>query len=350
MTKRATLQRASGLIRGAHRPLLVCHVAPDGDALGSLTGLNRALQQLDLSPIAACSDAVPFSFDYVPGVEAIVQDVTDPFDLVIALDCSDLRRLGSFPELPHFNQHPLINVDHHITNVGFGDVNVVDPEASSTAEVLLRLLDHLEVRLDETLATSLLIGIVTDTRGFRTSNVTPRVVEAALRLMEAGASLPYISQHGLDRRPIGVARLWGAALSCLRFEDGIIWTSIPLVMQRETGYQGSGDAGLASFLVSADEADVSVVFVEQEDGSVSVGMRAVPGFNVAQLALQFGGGGHALAAGFGIAGPLEEAQQHVLEALQPDIAHQRASRAYGILSKDKRNDTRPKRDRRSGTP
>lgn len=315
------------MIREAGAPLLVCHVAPDGDALGSLTGLTRALRQLDQSPIPACSDPIPARFDYIPGVDAIVEDVPDSFDLVIALDCSDLRRVGSLGEVPHFGQRRLINIDHHITNVEFGDVNVVDPKASSTAEVLLRLLDHLGVQLEEAMATSLLIGMVTDTRGFRTSNVTPRVMEAALRLMEAGASLPYASQHGLDRRPMVVMRLWGASLSRLRFEEGIIWTSMSVAMRREIGYQGNGDAGLASFLVSADEADVSVVFVGQEDGSVEVGMRAMPGFDVSQFALRFGGGGHALASGFSIAGPMEEAEQRVLDPLRADVARQRAERS-----------------------
>ena len=326
MTKKTTLRQASQLIHRAHRPLLVCHVAPDGDALGSLTGLNRALQQMDRSPIAACEDPIPSRFDYIPGVEAVVRDVVAPFDLVVALDCSDLRRMGNFSELPHFNEHPLLNIDHHVTNVQFGDVNVVDARASSTAEVLLNLLDFMGVQLDDMLATSLLAGIVTDTRGFRTNNVTPRVLEAALRLTEAGASLSYVSQYGLDQRPMVAVRLWGDALSRLGFEDGIIWTSVPLAMRREIGYQGNGDAGLASFLVSADEADVSVVFVEQEDGSIDVGMRAVPGFNVAEFALRLGGGGHALAAGFGIDGPLEEARERVLDALQADVARQRAHR------------------------
>lgn len=327
MTKTPTLRQASQVIRRAHRPLLICHVAPDGDALGSLTGLHRALRQLDRAPIAACADPIPSRFDYIPGVEVVVQDVASSFDLVVTLDCSDLQRLGTLSELPHFSEHPLVNIDHHITNVDFGDVNLVDPQASSTAEVLLRLLDQMDVALDETLATSLLAGIVTDTRGFRTNNVTPRVIEAALRLMEAGASLPYISQYGLDRRPMVVMRLWGNALSHLGYEDGVIWTSVPLAMRREIGYQGNGDAGLASFLVSADEADVSVVFVEQEDGSIDVGMRAVPGFDVAQFALRSGGGGHALAAGFHVDGPLRAAKQQVLEALLADIARQRAHRS-----------------------
>jgi phosphoesterase RecJ-like protein len=288
--------------------------------------LTRALRRLDQSPIAVCGDPIPSRFDYIPGVETISQDAPEVFDLVVALDCSDLQRLGSLSELPHFDERPLINIDHHVTNVDFGDVNLVDPEASSTAEVLLHLLNHLQIRLDERLATSLLTGMVTDTRGFRTNNVTPRVMRAALQLMEAGASLPYISQHSLDRRPMVAIRLWGAALSHLRFREGVIWTSVSLAMRRDIGYRGNGDAGLASFLVSADEADISAVFVEQEDGRIEVGMRAAPGFDVAQLALQFGGGGHALAAGFSTAGPLESAERRVLNALQADLARQRAMR------------------------
>jgi phosphoesterase RecJ-like protein len=214
-----------------------------------------------------------------------------------------------------------------VTNVDFGDVNLVDPHASSTAEIILELLDQLNIDLDEPLATCLLIGIVTDTRGFRTSNVTPRVMEAALRLMEAGASLPYVSQHGLDRRPMAVIRLWGAALSRLHFEDSMVWCSVPLAMRHRIGYQGGGGAGLASFLLSAEEADVSLVFAEQEDGQIDVGLRAAPGFDVARLALRFGGGGHALAAGFNTEGPLEQAEERVLDALRADLARQRAREA-----------------------
>jgi phosphoesterase RecJ-like protein len=257
----------------------------------------------------------------------VVQDVGDFFDLVVAVDCSHPDRLGHFSELPHFDQHPLVNIDHHVTNVNFGDVNVVDPEASSTAEVILELLDQLDIGLDDRLATCLLIGIVTDTRGFRTNNVTPRVMEGALRLMEAGASLPYVSQHALDRRPMAVIRLWGEALPRLRFEDGIVWCSMPLEMRRRVGYQGGGDAGLASFLLSADEADVSLVLVEQDDGQIDVGLRAMPGFDVAQLALRLGGGGHALAAGFNTEGPLGQAEKRVLDALRSDLARQRAGDA-----------------------
>lgn len=324
--KSTTLKQASQLIQSAHRPLLICHVSPDGDAIGSLTGLGLALRRVGQEPILACSDTVPQRFDFVPGAESVVQEVNETFDLVISLDASDLRRLGDFPQVPTFGDVPLLNVDHHLTNLDFGTVNLVDPHASSTAEVVFELLDYMSIPIDGQVATCLLTGIVTDTRGFRTSNVSTPVMEAVLRLMKAGASLPYITHQGLNRRPTAVILLWRAALTRLRIEDRLIWTSIPLAMRRDVGYAGNGDAGLVSFLISADDADVAVVFVEGDDGQVDVGLRAVPGFDVARVALQLGGGGHALAAGCSLPGPLEQAQVRMLAALRADLARQRRER------------------------
>jgi phosphoesterase RecJ-like protein len=279
-------------------------------------GLGRALRQMGREPILACADPIPAKFNYIPGLEAVVRNVSDPFDLIISLDCSDVERLGRFTQMQAFKSAPLLNIDHHLTNLNFGDINLVDARASSTTEIVLQLLEYMAVPLDPELATCLLVGIVTDTRGFRTSNVTVQVMEAALRLMNAGASLPIIAQHSLDSRPTTAILLWREALSSLQIQDRIVWTTISLAMRRAAGYIGNGDAGLVSFLVSADDADVAVVFVEREDDRVEVSLRAVPGFDVAQIALQFGGGGHALAAGCSLSDPLEEVQAQVLTALQ----------------------------------
>ncbi|OQY24016.1 MAG: hypothetical protein B6I34_04050 [Anaerolineaceae bacterium 4572_32.1] len=317
------LEQASRLIRSARYPLLICHVAPDGDAVGSLTGLGHALRHEGLEPILACSDPVFARFNYIPGVESIVQEVNTTFDLVISLDCSDMGRLGHFPQMPGFDDVPLLNIDHHLTNLEFGDVNLVDPHASSAAQVVLRLLDYMEIPLNADLSTCLLTGIVSDTRSFSTSNVTIQVMEAALRLMKAGASLPRITQHALNRRPVSAILLWGAALTRFQIEDRVAWTGISLAMRRAAGDESNGDTGLANFLVSADGADAAVVFAEREDGRIEVGLRAVPGFDVAQVALQFGGGGHALAAGCNLSGPLEKAQSNVLAALRASLVRQR---------------------------
>ena len=319
VTRVAALKQASQLIQSAHRPLLICHVAPDGDAVGSLMGLGRALRQMGLEPVLACSDPIPAKFNYIPDVETVVRDVSTSFDLIISLDCSDMERLGRFTQVQAFESTPLLNIDHHLTNLNFGDINLVDARASSTAEVVLWLLEYMAVPLDAELATCLLTGIVTDTRGFRTSNVTVQVMEAALQLMGAGASLPHITQRTLDRRPTTAILLWRESLSSLQIKGRIVWTTISLAMRRAAGYGGNGDAGLVSFLVSADDADIAAVFIEREDGRIEVSMRATPGLDVAQVALQFGGGGHALAAGCSISGSLGEVQAQVLAALQDVI-------------------------------
>jgi phosphoesterase RecJ-like protein len=321
--KQVPLEQARQAITTAQHPLLICHLDPDGDAIGSLVGLGRALRQIGLDPILACPDPVPASFDYISGTAEVVTVLDTPFDLVISLDCSDLQRLGSFPQHPAFDRVPLINIDHHVTNLGFGQVNLVDSSASSTAEIVLRLVEHMAMSLDTGIATALLTGIVGDTRGFRTSNVTPQVLEAALKLMRAGASLSHVSRHSLDTRPTSALLLWGTALSRLQVQDRLIWTSIPVAARSHTDQTNNDYSGLSSFLLSSEDADVAAVLVERPDGQIEVGMRAMPGFNVARVALRFGGGGHAPAAGCTLPGPLEEAESRLLEALKTDLAERR---------------------------
>jgi len=307
--------------------LLICHLSPDGDAIGSLTALGRALRQRGHDPILACVDPIPYRFDYLAGSESVVSEVNERFDAVISLDSSDTIRLGHFTQLAGFRDVPLLNIDHHLTNLYFGDVNLVDTDASSAAEVVWQLLRYLDIPPDAEIATSLLTGIVTDTRGFRTSNVTPQVMEIALQLMKAGASLTYITQHALERRPTAAILLWKEALASMQTEEEnrIIWAQISQAMRRKSGYNGNGDAGLVSFLISADDMDAAAIFVEREDGQIEIGLRAMPGFDVAQVALQFGGGGHALAAGCNVPGPLDEARERILTALRASLTQQRQS-------------------------
>lgn len=309
------LEEAAQLIRSASHPLLVCHISPDGDAVGSLVGLGQGLRYLGLHPVLVSPEPLPSGLRYIPGSEEVVQSTAAPFDLVISLDCSDLERLGQVTRFEGFSRVPLINIDHHLTNIYFGDVNLVDIYATSTAEIVLRLLDHLAVPLDEKLATCLLAGIVTDTRGFRTSNVTIQTMEAATRLMKAGASLPYITRYGLDSRPTAALLLWKEALASLQLRERVAWATVSLSMRYKAGYEGNGDAGLVDFLLSANDADVAAVFVERRDGYTEIGLRAKPSYDVAQVAQRFGGGGHALAAGCKFPGLPEEAQVRILPLL-----------------------------------
>ncbi len=317
-------QTAAQLIRQAQDILVICHVMPDGDAIGSLLGLGWALHKLGKEHTLACADPVPDPFAYLPGSETIVAQPEGNYDLVISLDCSDLKRLGAAYDQDSLRGVPIINIDHHITNVGFGRVNWVDPSSAATAQMMLKLIECLEVPLDPTIATCLLNGIVTDTRGFRTPNTTPDVMEATTRLMTVGVSLSEITEQVFNRRPLAVIRLWGKALSGVQLDGRIIWTEISQAMKQECGLGSDSDDGLVSFLASACEADVGVVFTEKDDGTIDVSMRSMPGIDISSVAMRLGGGGHPQAAGCNLNSSLAEAREKVLAELRRSLLEQAA--------------------------
>lgn len=323
------LRQSRELLRGCTNPLLVTHISPDGDAVGSLLGLGWVLRELGLSPVLSCDHPLPARFNFLPGYNEVTTDPQGVFDLVVSLDCSDRERMGEIGARPELADVPLINIDHHVTNLNFGTVNLVDAKAVSTTQVLHDLTAYLGVEVGERIASCFLAGLVTDTRGFRTHNVTPQTLRMAVELMEAGAQLSLITQNGLDRRPLATLRLWGEAFSRLEAADGIVWTSLPIQVQQAVGYDSFGAAGLVSMVVSAEEAQVGVVFTERIDGQIEVGFRAIPGLDVAQVALDLGGGGHPAASGCLIPGPLEEAEKRVMALLRSDLARQRGRTSDG---------------------
>lgn len=306
-----------GHIQRAATVLLITHVSPDSDAIGSLLGTAHALRSLGKIVTAACGDPLRNRFDILPGNEAVVTQATGPFDLVMALDCGDEARMGTvWSDLPA-PRPVLLNLDHHVTNTRFGQINWVDPAATSTAEIVLELIDALGAPLTTDMARCLLYGLVGDTLAFRTPNTTPAQLRIAQRLMDAGAPLNLSIDHQFNRRSLSLIRLWGKAISALKVKDRIIYTAISKAMRDACGMSGTGDISLASFLISANEADRSAVLVEKDDGRVEISLRAKPGFNVSEAAKALGGGGHPLAAGATIDGPLAEATKRVLAALKP---------------------------------
>ncbi|MGD8464075.1 MAG: bifunctional oligoribonuclease/PAP phosphatase NrnA [Anaerolineae bacterium] len=323
MTKKPDdLKRIHALIDAARRVLMITHVAPDGDAIGSLLGLGWYLQALGKLVTLACEDPVPDSYRSLPGSDRVVQRVDGAYDLVISLDCSDRRRMGSVYD-DAWTSIPVINIDHHVTNTLFGTVNWVDVSRAATAHIILDLADAYQWQTTEAIATCLLTGIVTDTRSFRTSNVDRDTVQAALHLMDAGASLSEVARRSLEQRPLSTVRLWGQAFERLHLEDGILWTEITSDMRRAVGLPENGSKGLANFLSGIREAQVVVVFAERDDDTVDVGMRSVPGIDVAQVALSLGGGGHPQASGCTLAEPLPDVKDRVLTELRRSLAQQR---------------------------
>lgn len=315
---KTTLADLASRLRRARRVLALCHADPDGDAVGALLGLGWLLRALPQPPevTLACADPLPAALVHLPGAADITAaPPAGPWDLVVTLDASDAARLGPIFRPEAFAPAPVAVIDHHITNLCFGDLNYVNPESAATSQIILELADALGVAISQPAAVCLLTGIVTDTLSFRTTNTTPAVLAAAARLTEAGANIAEITDRTLNRRSLSTMRLWGQALSQLRLDAGVIWTEVTPAMRAAAGLNGDENGSLVSYLITAGEACVAVVFNEQASGQVEVNLRARKGYDVAQIALKLGGGGHPQAAGCTLPGPLVEVEARVLPLL-----------------------------------
>jgi phosphoesterase RecJ-like protein len=313
-------------IQDARQILVVTHVGPDGDALGSLTAVASALSQWEKSFTLVCDDPLPRRFDYLPFSDLVQQqpDTAVAYDLLIAVDCGDELRMGkAFADL-HGEQPTIINIDHHITNTNFGDINHIEAYATSTAEILYRLFRALNLTFTPQLALSLLTGLVTDTLGFRTNNVTAQSLKVAGELMDAGADLNLVMTRTMTVKPLATIQFWQVGLNKMKIDNGLIWTSISREERETVDYMSSGTAGLVNVLADIEQAAAGVVLIEADDGTVRVGFRCRPPYNVSEVALNLGGGGHALAAGCTLPGPLAKAESMVVALMKESIHQQEA--------------------------
>ena len=319
----ASLAEIASVLRRAQRVLAFCHISPDGDAIGSLLGLGWILRELPPPPAAevrqvalVCADPLLPQLSFLPGAERLLTAPPDgPWDAIVAVDASDVKRLGSVFRPDDYGAAPVIVLDHHITNLYFGALNYVDTRAAATAQVVVDLADALAAPITREAAVCLLTGLVTDTLSFRTTNTTPEVMRTAARLMEAGANVSEITALALNRRPLAAIRLWALALAALQLDGNVLWTQVTSAMREAAGSPQDGESGLAEYLLNAPEARATAIFSEKTNGAVEISFRSRPGCDVAQIALSLGGGGHPQAAGCTLPGPLADAQARVLPLL-----------------------------------
>lgn len=304
------------LVNRAERVLIISHIRPDGDAVGSLVGLGLILEELGKEVNLVLEDGVPKVFHHLHGVDQVVREVSGVYDLIIVVDCSDIDRIGEV--LDEYGE-PDINIDHHPTNTHFAKLNLVRDDAVATAEIIYDLACSLSYPISLPAAEALLTGLLTDSLGFRTSNSSPRTLRIAANLQEMGANLPELYKKAMLEKSLEAVKYWGRGLSRIQQEDRLVWTSLNLQDRIEAEYPGRDDADLINVLSRIRETDISIVFVEQTDGTVKVSWRAQPGFDVSQIATKFGGGGHKPAAGAEIKGDLERVQEEVLEATRQSL-------------------------------
>jgi phosphoesterase RecJ-like protein len=274
------------------------------------------LEELGKEVNLVLEDGVPLVFHHLTGVDKVFREAVGVYDLIIAVDSSDMERLGSVLD---DHGEPDVNIDHHPTNTHFATLNLVKEHAVATVEIIYELALALSLPINLPIAEALLTGLLTDSLGFRTSNTSPRTLRIAAELMDRGANIQVLYRKAMLEKSLEAVRYWSQGLSRIQQEDGLLWTSLTLEDRKIADYMGRDDADLVNILSRIRDTDVCIVFVEQTDGSVKVSWRAQPGFDVAKIATLFGGGGHKPAAGAEIKGELERVQEEVIVATKQSL-------------------------------
>jgi phosphoesterase RecJ-like protein len=287
---------------------LICHVNPDGDALGSMLGFALGLRRLGYTRLRATFPGafeVPEPYKALPGTDLLVpeHEAYAAAALVMTFDVAAESRLGGLVELlPAAPQ--VIVVDHHASNTRFGAVNLVDPRAAATSVVVDGLLGRLGVPLDAEIAECLYVALATDTGSFKFDMTTPEVHELAARLIATGIQPGEISRRTFDTRPFGAVKLVGEVLGRAALDPtaaggrGMVWTYATLTDLKRHGQRPYVLDSLIDPVRSVAEADVAVVVKQLGEAEWAVSLRSKGAVDVSRVAATFGGGGHRLAAGF----------------------------------------------------
>lgn len=298
---------------------IVSHVNPDADAIGSVLGLTLGLRALGKEVVPALSDPVPEYARFLSGADSIraVLPATG-LDALICADAAGIDRIGSLYEIQRqlFDGLPVLNLDHHRTNPLFGTVNYVDPLASSTSELVFRLLTEVAAPVEVAAASALLFGIMGDTGSFRNGATTPGALQTASTLVALGGDTQGVAFWLFERKTFAAARLWGRIIASVELDRtrGIVFGVLSQEMLRQEGGTPDEIEGVAEYLRGIAEAEVVMLLKENEDGSMRLSMRSRPAVDVSAIAVLFGGGGHRQAAGCSIPGPAENARAALIAA------------------------------------
>ncbi len=268
-------------IRGAERITTIGHENPDADTLGAALAILMVGERLGIPTEIVMADPVPSYLQFLPRAAEVKTAPGFEPDVAVIVDSGDLARTGTVAtdHAAWLERARIVNIDHHVSNPGFGAVNLIDPDAASTCEMVTLLLPELGVELDADLATVLLAGIVNDTHTFAHPNVTPRTLRVAASLVEAGASLAAINRAIYADKPNTTIAVWGRMLAGVEFAAGgrVVHASLTEAMLAETGATREASEGFIDMLSLSREADIVLLFKEQGPTQTRVSVRTTDG-------------------------------------------------------------------------
>ena len=304
------IKNIESIIQKGDRILIIPHKSPDGDAIGSALALYQVFKNMDKNPTIACIDTPPEVFNFLPNIEKIQTDFSQlDFDTFFIVDCGATHLTGLQDDYPQLFDKSLevINIDHHQSNDFYGKYNLVVKNAASTTVVLYEMFTALNIPIDRYTATYLLTGIYTDTGSFMHSNTTPEVMRISAKLLAKGADLHGLSKDVFNTTKISTMRLWGRILkSSYQTSEGVTMAVVTEKDFEDTGADYSEITGAVDYINSVPDSEYSVILTERE-GKVKGSLRTLHDeVNVADIAGDFGGGGHTKAAGFTMPGKLKK--------------------------------------------
>ncbi|WP_044642694.1 DHH family phosphoesterase [Risungbinella massiliensis] len=300
--------------------LVVAHVNPDGDAIGSTLAMRGILRQLGKSYTLVNESYVPERFRFLPGSNEIrlLHDLSGrQFSHVITLDCGDRLRVGDVAEL-YAPGVKICNIDHHSTNDLFGVANYVDIEAAATVELLYRLVEYLELEFTLEIATCIYTGLMTDTGSFKYPNTTPEVLRQAARLLEIGVPGAQIADRVLMTNTFAQLKILQKALETLQLSPSkkVAWLQVSRQDLQDCEATEDDLEGIVNYARGIEGVEVGIMFRETRDRKVKASLRSRSELDVAKIAQQFHGGGHARAAGCTLDEPLAEAASRVVKVVE----------------------------------
>lgn len=308
MIPEAGWARAVEVLTNSGEVIVACHVAPDGDALGAMLGLGSHLEQTGKKVWMSWGSAVltvPFNYRFLPGVDRVVPPdrIPQTVQTFVAVDCGDAPRLELLASR-FAAAGTRVNIDHHLSNTGFGDINLVDPGRASSSELAYELILRMGGQPSPDIATCLYTGVVTDTGRFQFSNTSAETLRLAAELRESGADHLAVAEQVYESAPFDQLHVLGTVLSRARLEDGVVYSWLELKDLGGLGMEIAED--FIDVLRAVREADIAMILKEQPEGGWKGSLRSRNDTDVSVVAQSFGGGGHAKAAGFSFDGTLEE--------------------------------------------
>jgi len=313
----------SNALRDARTVGVASHIRPDADALGSTIAFALWLRDCGKEVTAYNEEGATSKFHYLPCHEIVSEPPATPqkFDVFVALDTSVKNRLGTVNKAIAPGT-PVLNIDHHISNENYGDVNFIDASAPATGQILLEFFQHVGARITLEMATNLFAAISTDTGSFQYAGTNERTFAAASHLISCGVDVPGLSRAMYDSQPRRRFELLRHALNSAEFhsDDRIATFSLPLDLVEKLKVLPEDKEGIIDHLRSVDGVEAAVFFEELPEGKVRVSARSkFPRIDVCKVCKQFDGGGHAMAAGARVDGTLTQVKNDFLKALSDEI-------------------------------